>query len=339
MNKLMMGFTLASLLAACGSDPKLPTTPSANEPIRYEDAPTGAIKDESAAPPLAAEPEALPAPVEPPPPPPPVPVAAPATPAQMLALQPPAWVEREGVSTAIKAGLDIYAGDRLRTGAKGRLHITLDDGSVIKLGENAELTLDQLRSDQASLTLAKGAVRYTAVAGSRRATLNIGGVIVADLGTADVFADAEGRENELSLVSGDANANVSGSDPMTLRKSLDTVMLKNGTAASVTPVSKKQQIAWLAKTDLPASVGTITAQGTYALGLSAEHELSRARTTVEKLWKAGYPAEAFEVQIKGKTWYRVVIRGFNSPGDATTFKRTAAPGLGFKTAWLLRPEK
>lgn len=355
MTKTMKYVLAAAIMAGCSSDPKVQTIPSVTvaEPIRYEDAPTGAIQNDPMpeAPPLAAEPEPLPAPVMPPPPPPAVPTATLSSSARSLGLQPPAWIEREGVSTAIKAGLDIYSGDRLRTGAGGRVQLTLDDGSVLKLGENTELVLGELRASEgnggalrATLNVVKGAFRYTAKTlgrfGQRDVTVTLGkGTLTAGVRGTDLWGQADDKGATFYLLEGQIEVAASDDARVTLDQPLQYVTA-NGSA--LTPVKKtgKAAIAPLtAKTEMQPTRGTVVADGRYSLGLASENELARARSQVEKLWKQGYPAEVFEVPVKGKTWYRVVIRGFASPKDATVFKTSSAPELGFKTAWLLRPNE
>lgn len=343
---------LVLLLTACGSTPEVQTIDSATvaQPIRYEDAPTGAIQTEPAPetpPPLAAEPEPLPVPVTPPPPPPAVPSVMRSATARGLTLQPPVWIEREGVSTAVKAGLDMYSGDRIRTGAGGRLQLTLEDGSMLKLGENAELTLDELKvSDgndgllRATFNVLKGAFRYTATTPSRfsrrEVAVNLNGIYSAALQSADIWGKTGGADAALYLLEGRVEVTAADGALHPLDQPRQSLHTKAGAqqpleTSTATAVSKR-----LATTEPMPARGLLTADGRYSLALSSELDLVRARTQVEKLWKAGYPAEVFEVQIKDKTWHRLVIRGFATEADAKAFKPVMAT-LGYKTAWLLRP--
>jgi hypothetical protein len=55
----------------------------------------------------------------------------------------PAFGSRfEGRDRMLADGSDIHRDEQLWTGANGRLHLTLDDGSAVQLGENARLILD-----------------------------------------------------------------------------------------------------------------------------------------------------------------------------------------------------
>jgi hypothetical protein len=73
----------------------------------------------------------------------------PAPQAIVEAVQMPAWVERGGARIPLAAGMPLQANDELRTGANARLLLKLAEGSLVKLGENAQLkfTAAQTRKD------------------------------------------------------------------------------------------------------------------------------------------------------------------------------------------------
>lgn len=54
------------------------------------------------------------------------------------ALVMPAWLERGGRSEALVPGVEVRAGDRIRTGTGARAYVRLLEGSTVKLGENAK---------------------------------------------------------------------------------------------------------------------------------------------------------------------------------------------------------
>jgi len=53
-----------------------------------------------------------------------------------------AVILRDGVERPAQIGLQIYATDHLKTGADGRLGLTLKDDTRVSLGPNSELRLD-----------------------------------------------------------------------------------------------------------------------------------------------------------------------------------------------------
>ena len=71
-------------------------------------------------------------------------VAVVAQEAIVVAVQMPAWVERDGVVAPVAPGMALTARDALRTGPNARLLLRLAEGSAVKLGENGVLRLDEI---------------------------------------------------------------------------------------------------------------------------------------------------------------------------------------------------
>ena len=108
--------------------------------------------------------------------------AAPPAPAATVAgVQMPAWVERaDGRRTPLAPGMELKAGELVRTGAQSRLLLKMAEGSLVKLGENGALRLEELKADQggvfrAAMKVAEGAFRFTtdALAKHRRRDINV----------------------------------------------------------------------------------------------------------------------------------------------------------------------
>ena len=56
----------------------------------------------------------------------------------------PAWVERDAKRVPLAPGMELKGGDELRTGAGARIYVKLSEGSLVQLGENASLRLQDL---------------------------------------------------------------------------------------------------------------------------------------------------------------------------------------------------
>ncbi len=75
-------------------------------------------------------------------------------------------LERSGDSFALVEGVDVKAGDIIRTDSDAAIQIDMDDGSMLSLGENSEITIRDyaLREDKsvvsASVVLAIGWLRF-----------------------------------------------------------------------------------------------------------------------------------------------------------------------------------
>src|SRR5688572_15961195 len=90
-------------------------------------------------------------------------------------VQMPAWVEHAGGGrNPLAIGMGLSNKDRIYTGAGSRALLRLNDGSLVKLGENGLLALDDLDQRRqiqnvvtASLDVVSGAFRFTTQALSR----------------------------------------------------------------------------------------------------------------------------------------------------------------------------
>ena len=81
-------------------------------------------------------------------------------------VQMPAWVERGGERKPLTVGTELKGGDAIRTGAGSRALVKLSEGSQVKLGENASLTIVEVNPDsggffKAAMRVAEGAFRFT----------------------------------------------------------------------------------------------------------------------------------------------------------------------------------
>ena len=60
------------------------------------------------------------------------------------AIQMPAWYDRDGKTYPLKPGVKLYSGDVVRTGKNSRALLRMNEGSAVKLGEDAILNLSSL---------------------------------------------------------------------------------------------------------------------------------------------------------------------------------------------------
>ncbi len=135
------------------------------------------------------------------------------TDAQVQAVQMPAWLQRGDTTRPLRVGLALQNGDRLITGTNARIYVQTADGSTVKLGEKASLTIDELTRGQqeesvfrAALNVAKGAFRF--ISGQmpeKNMKLQTPTVSIGIRGTElkiDVYEDGS---TELSTIEGAAN--------------------------------------------------------------------------------------------------------------------------------------
>jgi hypothetical protein len=106
---------------------------------------------------------------------------------------PPAQNER-----ILRVGIDVFANERVRTGANDRAHLVFQDGSALSVGVNSELTIDRFvydpntREGDLSLTAAHGAFRFVGGAISKKSEVKVtapagnigirGGIVTISIG-------------------------------------------------------------------------------------------------------------------------------------------------------------
>jgi hypothetical protein len=87
---------------------------------------------------------------------------------------PPAQNER-----VLRVGIDVFANERVRTGAGDRAHLVFRDGSALSVGANAEITIDRFVYDPATqngdlaFTAARGAFRFVGGAISKKSEVKV----------------------------------------------------------------------------------------------------------------------------------------------------------------------
>jgi hypothetical protein len=87
---------------------------------------------------------------------------------------PPAQNER-----ILRVGIDVFANERVRTGANDRAHLVFRDGSALSIGANAELTIDRFVYDpntqngDLAFTAARGAFRFVGGAISKKGEVKV----------------------------------------------------------------------------------------------------------------------------------------------------------------------
>jgi hypothetical protein len=87
---------------------------------------------------------------------------------------PPAQNER-----ILRVGIDVFANERVRTGANDRAHLVFRDGSALSIGANAELVIDRFVYDpntqngDLAFTAARGAFRFVGGAISKKGEVKV----------------------------------------------------------------------------------------------------------------------------------------------------------------------
>lgn len=293
------------------------------------------------------------------PPPPPVPVAPLATAgplvlsakprivAKVETLQFPAWVERGGVTAAMKAGWAIYTSDRIVTGTEGRVILSTVGEGRIKLGGDSLVAMTPAYestggAEPALLTLQRGSMHLAAPmvrSGLPRLPLQIGEGLTAEVGGGAIFAMATATEDVLALIDGVVGVAGPKLNPGTMKTSNTFLRVpRKGRASPVSVAVGDRTARWLSGTELVRDKPQLDAAGAWDVSLNSGYNMKMLETMACQIQARGYASEVSPVREPGKqVWYRVVVRRFKSKSDAVDFLGTAK-SLGSREPWVLIPQ-
>jgi len=262
------------------------------------------------------------------------------------AMQMPAWIKHSnGQSEALKPGMAVQSGDQLITGQSSRLLIRLNEGSHVKLGENAQLNFDKLQpaeEDQgffeAIIKVAKGAFRFTTttfgINKKRDVKVRVGVITVGIRGT-DIWGKSNAEKDLLALLEGNISIQRDGEPEFTMTDSLSYYLVpKNKPAEPVQTIPQNQLAQWAAETELLDGVGVLAIDGQWNVNLMSLASL-KAATPVKNLFAdSGYAAEIEKFMSSGRVWYRIKIKGFKTREDATVFASFIDGLHGARKPWV-----
>lgn len=260
-------------------------------------------------------------------------------------VQMPAWLTRGNDSFAVAAGVQLDAGDRLRTGEGARLLVRLAEGSHVKLGSNAELHLASLTDTggglfEGALNVLKGAFRFTTSALSRsfrrRLDIRIDNVTAGIRGT-DLWGKAAPDRDIVCLIDGEVTVARAAEQPVTLSEPLTFyVAPKNAPPLPVAPVAPEQLARWAAETDVEAGAPVIAGDGDWTVYLQSLATAEAANRARDALIEKGYPAVIVDAMVGGTLRHRIAIKGLVSFTAARALSERAASELGLRGAWMER---
>lgn len=272
------------------------------------------------------------------------PQAKPPVVAKVESLQMPAWVERGGIKAGIKAGWAIYAGDRLITGEKGRLGLTVVGDARLKVGGGADLTFTGVRASTADPSLfqvSRGAFHFTApIFGRPEGTLlTLSKGVNANILAGQVWGKVDSGQDILVLLDGSAEVGSPRSPPVRMNKPATVVTIPHGRKAQpAIPVARERLAQWLGQSEPVPGNPKLAADGLWDVSLNSGYNLKELEEYACKVQSRGLPSEIYPVREPGKqVWYRVVVRRFATKNDAVDFARTSK-SFGAKDAWVLLPQ-
>ena len=271
--------------------------------------------------------------------------AAPA--AVVEGVQMPAWVERGGVRQPLAAGMELVAADRISTGANSRILLRLAEGSQVKLGENAQMSLDRLaqRQDnrqtflQAAIDVARGAFRFTTDAKAkllsrREVDIRVSTVTAGIRGT-DLWGKSAGDRDIVCLIEGKIAVQRESEQPVNMDQALQFYIAPktNGRPDTSKPVqlatvTTEQLTQWAAETEIAAGQGAARRGGKWKLVAASSPDQNAALAVYDKLRAEGYAASIFPTGSAEKRGYEVRIGGLPSKAEAEALAARIEPITG-----------
>jgi hypothetical protein len=253
-----------------------------------------------------------------------------APPAVIEGLQMPAWLERDGVRTPLKAGTVLSSRDRLHTGQGARVLLRLEEGSYVKLGENAAFNLAALNPPtqaqsvfEGALEVLKGAFRFTTAIAGRSRTRNIKArvaTLTIGIRGTDVWGKAEADRDLVVLIDGQVEVTHDDGTSVALNEPRQTVVAPKGQSMQpVIRIDEMQLEKAMQETDLHMSEGVVFSEGRWVVQLGAFKNPDNAQRLRSRLFEAGYAVEEEQVQGKKVPLTHIVIRGFIDKVDAQAF--------------------
>jgi len=265
---------------------------------------------------------------------------------EVEAMQMPAWIKHNnGRSEPLKPGMLIQSGDQLITGEFSRLLIRLNEGSYVKLGENAQLNFDRLQDTkekqgffEALLKITKGAFRFTTTAFGKNKKRNIKvriGIITAGIRGTDIWGKSDSEKDLLALLEGSISMQRDGEPEFTMSDPLSYYLVPDDKPAEPIQTIPQNKLAkWAAETELLDGVGVLVKNGKWNINLMSLDNL-KATIPVRKLFSdSGYATEVQKFISLGRNWYRIRISGFKTREDAKNFSSFINGLHGVKNPWI-----
>lgn len=271
-------------------------------------------------------------------------VMADPAPAVVKGLQMPAWVERGSERLPLRANQALQSGDKVITGSAARVLLALEEGSHIKLGENARLDLSDIKVPEkqsgiftAAVDVLRGAFRFTTslIGSNRQRNIDFRiGTITAGIRGTDIWGRSNNEKDLVCLIEGKINV-ASGSDSFEMSDPLSFyIKPKDAPAKPVSKVPPEKLTQWAKETELQNGHGVIQADGGYALNIMSLNSLASAKTNQQRFHQAGYASDIQQADVNGQTWYRLRINHIASPADARQLGKQLQQALGIDPPWV-----
>jgi len=232
------------------------------------------------------------------------------------AVQSPAWLERDGQRSPLVPGMSLTNRDRIETGPQARAIVQLADGSAVKLGEKAMVSLNALgRRDgnvfTAAVDVATGAFRLTTNAlrklqGQRAINVRIGTVTAGIRGT-DIWGRTDEDSDFVCLLEGRIVATHESGQFAELTEPLqyygaDRVM----NTPRLASVTQEQMDAWAKLTDPQPGFGLASRGGKWGVLLASVNDSAEALAIYDRFREAGVHVRVLPERVESGIRYDLI---------------------------------
>lgn len=239
-------------------------------------------------------------------------------------VQMPAWLERAGERKPLAVGMELRGGDLVRTGEASRALLRLAEGSVVKLGENGALRIDEINPDsggffKAALRVVEGAFRFTtdvlAKARRRQVSITVSTVTAGIRGT-DLWGKSAPERQIICLIEGAIEVGAEGEQPVILDQARQFYRREKGQTQPLGLVAAEQLAQWSQETDIEAGKGAAQRGGKWKVTLASAATQAAALALYDQLRDGGYAAEIRPARTGNSFVYRVRIAKLPSKAEA-----------------------
>ena len=262
-------------------------------------------------------------------------VAAAAPIAAIDSVQLPAWLDRGGLSVPAVSGTELQSGDMVRTGRGARMFLRLSEGSVVKLGENAQFAIEAAEKKpkiyEAALSVLNGAFRFTtnalAKAQPRDIRFKLASNATIGIRGTDLWGRGNADKDIVCLIEG--KIDITGNDGKTNRLDQPLQFFQSTRKAPPEPITlldQKTLDVLALETELEPGKGA-TGAGNWKLVIGGFVSRDALISASRQLRNAGFPADR-----RGDA--ALVIGRLNGEAEAQGLGNRLAADFGFKSVTI-----
>ena len=235
----------------------------------------------------------------------------------------PVWIERGSQIEALAPGDGLREGDVVQTGDRGRAWLQVDDGSVIKLGEQTRFVVKRAEFKEesqetvldAGFDILKGAFRFTSQffrplrTARHRVDFTIGAVTAGVRGT-DIWGRSADDEDFVALIEGSIEVSSAGDAPRLIDEPLTLYRkAKNLPADAPQSVPLDAVLALAPETELNPEAGIASTTGQYQVVMMSLKSAELVEKSLARFRAAGYAATTQTATVNGDTFTRILLPG------------------------------